>query len=308
MGAKSIANFFDCGTKFKGLSMDEMILRVGGYLTGCAKGLFDLVGDDYRLMLTGGKDSRLSLHSMLLASNGRKVKTFTHAKPPFCNDRDDLIIPKQIRKTANVTHNFTVPSSALAPFDWEAIALHDPVLSKEKEPGSTAFYYRKGNWLQIEERYLIDNYYETGRMHLHGKGHTPTARHLTLENIKASGFQIDEGSFQRLQRHLESIGTGCDLLDVFYFVKNYANVANQFGLIDFSHNPLIFCNSRSLFCSLLSVPEHFRKDGFFHFALCNCLASEKIRKIPYNPSAKIYFWRLIKKMKSKISFFMYNRN
>lgn len=302
MKSKSINDYLACTSNHGPL--EEQVSELGSYLIGCANGLFDLVGSNYRQMLTGGKDSRLSLLSMLAAKNGSMIKTFTHTKPIFCNDRDDIHIPSKLKNIIELSHIFTYPSNSHG-IDWDDLILHDPILSKEREPGSTGYYYKKGNWMQIQEKFLIDNYYETGRMHLHGKGLIPTENHLTLKNILASDFQSNEVSFSRLTEHMKLIGQGCDLLDVFYFVKNYTNVANQFGLIDFSHNPLIFCNSRNLFLSMLRVPEKFRKKGFFHSLLLNSLSDDQVRNIPCNPSSGKIFWRLIKKINQRIARSLY---
>lgn len=303
MKSKSIEGYLSC--RSNQVAIENQISDLGSYLIRCANGLFDLVGSNYRQMLTGGKDSRLSLLSMLAVNSENTIKTFTHTKPAFCNDRDDIYIPSKLKNIVKISHMFTYPSDSHG-IDLEGLVLHDPILSKEREPGSTGYYYKRGNWMQIQEKFLIDNYYETGRMHLHGLGLTPTEKHLTLENILASGFQTDEESFFNLTEHMKLIGRGCDLLDVFYFIKNYTNVANQFGLIDFSHNPLIFCNSRNLFLNMLRVPEEFRRNGIFHSLLLNSLADSRLRQIPCNPSSRKIFWRLVKKINQKIAWFLYH--
>ena len=175
----------------------------------------------------------------------------------------------------------------------------------EYEPGSTWFYYKMDNWSQVKEHFLVDNYYEIGRMHLHGKGRIGTEK-ITCELLNSIGFFIEKEDFEKLIAHMQSIAADVDELDVFYFVKNYLNVANQFELIDYSHNPLVFCNSLKFIRMLLSVPEEFRRNGLFHQMLLDQLSIDEITKIKCNPNSNKLYYKFKNKKKTKISRMIYS--
>jgi hypothetical protein len=205
-------------------------------------------------MLTGGKDSRLSLLS-LYADIGPNVKTFTHKKEHLLNDINDIKIPKELVRLMHFNHLFTYPRKN--PFSLKnEIKEHSNLMFGEMQPGSTYYYYLKSNWFQVKEDFLIDNYYEIGRMHLHGsKNLIGAADKINLENMHLYSICIDKDEYEKFNSHLTVINNGFDLLDIFYFMKNFSNVGYQFEMIDYSHTPLIFCNSLNFFRQLLSVPE-----------------------------------------------------
>jgi hypothetical protein len=89
---------------------------------------------------------------------------------------------------------------------------------------------------------------------------------------------------------LIEISGGVNLLDAYYFVKNYTNVAEQFELIDYSHNPLIFCNSLLLIRLLLSVTESERAEGAFHMKLLSTLNLDTTAHITCNPNSTTFLF------------------
>ena len=79
-----------------------------------AYGIEKLVRQDYRLMLTGGKDSRLSLLCLKAISNS-KLKTFTHKKHLLYNDLNDITIFRKLSKVLKLDHMFTAPAKQSMP-------------------------------------------------------------------------------------------------------------------------------------------------------------------------------------------------
>lgn len=148
---------------------------------------------------------------------------------------------------------------------------------------------------------MIDNYYEIGRMHLHGKGTIGNSSKLTYELLIENNYIINEDDFRKLENHIKKISeNGADILDVFYFIKNYINVGNQFEMIDYSHNPLCYCNSLNLFRMLLSIPEEYRANSRFHNLLIEKINISEINHISCNPNATSFRFRLVNKLKSII--------
>ncbi len=279
----------------KDTDIKRHIEKISNYLIVCGKGLSELCESDYRLMFTGGKDSRLSFLA-LYQTVSNKIQTITHSKPYFFDTPHDIESPKEISKILNFSHQIT--KTKKTNLNLLEIAEHAPVLSLEREPGSSYFYYKHGNWEQIKERFVIDNYYEIGRMHLHGKGSIGNCSKLTYELLIENNYIINEDDFRKLEKHINKISEdGADTLDIFYFIKNYINVANQFEMIDYSHNPLIYCNSLNLFRMLLSVPEEYRENGRFHNLLIEKINIKKINQIGCNPNATSFKSRFVNKIK-----------
>lgn len=298
MKSYSFANFL----KEKKNNSDDLVKYLSDYLVLSGVGINKATNSNFRLMLTGGKDSRLSF--LAFFKNFKKeFKTFTHKKPWFFNNKNDVLIPDEISKILGVPHFFTYPKNNNSLTD--ELEAHCKHMCFEYEPGSTWFYYKKGNWSQVKEFFLIDNYYEIGRMHLHGKGRIGTEE-ITCELLNSIGFFIDKEDFKKLIMHMQSISADVDVLDVFYFVKNYLNVANQFELIDYSHNPLIFCNSLRFMRLILSVPEEFRRNGLFHQMLLDQLSIDAIKKIKCNPNNNKSYYKFKNKLKAKISRMIYS--
>ena len=274
--------------------------KVAQHLINSGKGLAKICNSDYRLMFTGGKDSRLSFLA-LYKTELNSIKTVTHSKPFFFNSAHDINAPKEISRRLNFSHQITVAHPATSKLNLPTLHNHAPYLSFSNGPGSTYYYYTHGNWEQIQECFLIDNYYEIGRMHLHGKGAIGNSTGLTHSLLIENDYIIDAEDFLALEQHLKKTSRlGVDFLDSFYFVKNFVNVANQFEMIDYLHNPLVYCNSLSLFRLLLSVPDAFRSNGKFHALLIDSINIPSISHIPCNPGAKTFQARLMSKIKRVI--------
>ncbi len=282
----------------KDTDIKHHIEEISNYLITCGKGLNELCKSDYRLMFTGGKDSRLSFLAMYQTVSS-KVQTLTHSKPYFFDTPHDIKSPKEISKILNFSHQLT--RAKKTNLKLAELEEHAPVLSLEREPGSTYFYYKHGNWEHVKERFVIDNYYEIGRMHLYGKGTIGNSSKLTYELLIENNYIINEDDFRKLENHIKKISeNGADKLDVFYFIKNYINVGNQFEMIDYSHNPLCYCNSLNLFRMLLSIPEEYRANSRFHNLLIEKMNITKINHISCNPNATSFRFRLVNKLKSII--------
>lgn len=281
-------------------TLETHIQNIIKYLKMSAYGIQDTIGNDFRLMLTGGKDSRLSLLS-LYSVFGKNLKSFTQKKQPFLNDKNDMNIPKVLAKKLGFNHKFTYPRKNYYSMVND-IREHAPLLYGEMQPGSTFYYYLKNNWNQIEEEYVIDNYYEIGRMHLHNpKSIIGTNSKLNYNNIRKSGYLISESSYNYFATHLANINYNLDGLDIFYFVKNFVNVANQFELIDYSHTPLLFCNSLHFFRMLLSVPEEMRAHGKFHMLLLEAMTPKSIPLPNCNKGSDTFVFKLFHFAKQIIS-------
>lgn len=297
MEAKSFSNFI----KVESIeSVEKQLDLVAEHLINSAKGIYTLTKNDFRLMLTAGSDSRLSFLAFYKAVNA-SFKSLTHSKNFFLNDADDMAIPKKIAKKLKIDHQITSKNSKVL-YDLN-LKKHCAELAGEREPGSTNYYYKNGNWQQIKEEFLIDNYYETGRMHLHNKGGIGNESALSLEVLLKDGYIIEKADYLVFEKHIKTMTNHKDFIDIFYFIKNYLNVAHQFEFINFSHTPLIFCNSLRLFELLLSVPDEFREKGKFHKMLMDKLTVDEIEDISCNPNFDKFSNRLFKKIKFLVAKF-----
>lgn len=280
------------------MDMETIKNSVIDELTNSGDGILKLSEGDYRLMLTGGKDSRLSLLSLNKTSQ-KPIKAFTHKKPLFFNDPNDIKTPKKLSRKFRIDHFFTKTTNENF-YCLDDIQKHSPLLAGTIVPGSTYYYYLKSNWNQVAEKFLIDNYYEIGRMHLHNKGFMPSKEYITVENIKKYGYKIDEKLFPELILHLTAINGSNDLLDTYYFVKNYINVANQFEMIDYSHNPLIYCNSLFMFRLLLNVPNEHRMNGIFHLELIKEMTPQGLKLPECNKNSSKLTFKILRRALNKL--------
>lgn len=290
----SIPNFL-CHTG-KSEKIDVTTKAIIEMLTNSAKGIEDLTSGDFRLMLTGGRDSRLSLYSFINA--GIRPKTFTHFKNFFLNDFNDVILPKVLSLLGGFDHFITIPRKRKNIDIYPKLLALGEIAALEDGAGSTRYYHEVESWQQVKEKHLIDNYYEIGRMHL--RSFLSDSDFESNDFIKKTGVKICNNDVEKLKDHINLIrGTSgaVDSIEAFYFIKNYSNVSDQFSLIGITHNPLIFCNSREFIVSLLLVHRDLKVSGKFHDRLLDVLAPGKVfKKIPCN----ILFFTYLNKLTFKI--------
>lgn len=213
---KTITNFFE----LQNFSIQELKFEIKKLLISTAQGIEDLSPSNYLHMLTGGRDSRISLLSFLKATNST-YDSYTHLKfKKFYNINDKYIV-KRLIKNLRLKHMFTFPDREYSFAEKKQVKLMNPFISEVSQEGSTWFYYKYGNMQKLKKFFLIDHYYEIGRMHFQ-----KNVKDNDLENYLSKNLN-DTDHIEIILNHIHNINSKIDPIDLFYFIKNYVNVANQ---------------------------------------------------------------------------------
>lgn len=257
------------------ISTQNLKIELEKILVNSADGISKLSKGDYCHMLTGGRDSRLSMLSFI-KSNVADYKSFTHKKKVFKNSINDVLIPKALSKKLKFSHKFTKPSKKPNVNLSKLLKSHYPHLTVDQTFGSTYYYYVMGNMSELKEKFLVDNDYALCRYHLDD---VSLYKKMTLQEQKnyfKKIYCISDVNELILYDHIELLSNDFTFLEKFYFIKSYVNFANQFELIDFSHKPIFFNNSLILLNLLLSVPSELKSFGKFHDILLERLSPKRL--------------------------------
>lgn len=279
--------------EYQDFTIQELTSKIKKNLVNTAKGIENLAKNDYLHMLTGGRDSRISLLAFQKNINN-SYDSFTHLKFKRLLNINDKFIVKKIVKKYELNHFFTFPEIN---FNFQNIEQQieetNPFISRISQEGSTWFYYRFGNMFKLNKTYLIDNYYEIGRMHFHKNVKSSNLKEYLINKLN------DTSHTEIILKYIDNLSTKFDPIDLYYYIKNYVNVANQFELIDYSHNPMIFNNSAILMNLMLSVPKEMRINGKLHDQIIKDMSGKNYIKPNFISNNIIY--RGFNKFRKKIS-------